>query len=86
MPRGNNIDGDHLQLAPYTSVNMTAAAAAGQQETNHTRSPMQRAVEAGCEAPMLDTQYRMQPSICAPVSSLFYQGQLKSADGLAASR
>lgn len=74
--------GDHLQLAPYTSRDQYQQAGA----RNDARSLMQRAVEAGCEAPMLDTQYRMHTTICQPVSQLFYGGRVLTGPGISAKR
>jgi superfamily I DNA and/or RNA helicase len=47
---------------------------------------MERAVDAGVPAAMLAEQYRMHPSICAPISAAFYGGKLKTAAGMLASR
>lgn len=41
---------------------------------------MERAIEAGYPAPMLTVQYRMHPSICAPISAAFYGNRLLTDD------
>ena len=46
------------------------------------RSLMERCISAGVPAPMLSIQYRMHPTICKPVSSLFYNHRLRSPQGL----
>jgi superfamily I DNA and/or RNA helicase len=50
------------------------------------RSLMERAISAGCPAPMLTVQYRMHPAISRPVSDLFYSGRLATPPGLASER
>lgn len=51
-----------------------------------TRSSMERCALAGVPAPMLSIQYRMHPSICQPVSLLFYGNRLHSPPGLEVTR
>ena len=48
----------------------------------HARSLLERAVDAGRDAPMLTEQYRMHPDICRTVSRLFYEEKLLTAPRL----
>lgn len=50
--------GDHKQLQPFSVIR------AGEGGTNHTRSLMKRALDAGAPKQFLTTQYRMHPRIC----------------------
>lgn len=49
--------GDQRQLQPFSMVRDSS-------DTNHSRSLMERALEAGYPSQFLDVQYRMHPRIC----------------------
>jgi ATP-dependent RNA/DNA helicase IGHMBP2 len=67
--------GDHLQLPP--TVLSRKAAAMGL-----SNSILETVVKSGYPLTLLDTQYRMRPSIAAFSSGRFYEGRLKTATGL----
>lgn len=67
--------GDHLQLPP--TVLSRKAAALGL-----STSILETVVKSGCPLTLLDTQYRMRPSIAAFSSERFYGGLLRTAPGL----
>lgn len=57
--------GDQHQLQPFSHVRDDGG------ESKHSRSLMERAVEAGVPSQFLDTQYRMHPAICEVFVSRF---------------
>jgi len=63
--------GDPFQLPP-TLLSEQAA------REGYNRSILENAMAAGCETILLDTQYRMPPSICGFSAQWFYDGKLKS--------
>ncbi|MBM3442937.1 MAG: IGHMBP2 family helicase [Bacteroidetes bacterium] len=67
--------GDPLQLPP--TVLSKKAAALGL-----ARSILESAIENGYSCTLLDTQYRMKPSIAAFSSQQFYGGKLKTSEQL----
>lgn len=50
--------GDHHQLQPFSRVREQDVG------HNHTRSLMERAINAGAPHQFLGTQYRMHPKLC----------------------
>ena len=50
--------GDHRQLQPFSRLREHEAL------RNHSRSLMERAIDAGGQFQFLSTQYRMHPRIC----------------------
>lgn len=50
--------GDHHQLRPFSKVREQDVG------HNHTRSLMERAIDAGAPHQFLGTQYRMHPKLC----------------------
>ena len=70
--------GDHCQLQPFSLLQDQF----GVPETHHSRSLLERAVEAGLTPWLLGTQYRMPGRLSSLVSSLFYGGRLTTAPSL----
>lgn len=68
--------GDHMQLGPMTKCRATASA-------GFSRSLFSRLIHMGITPMVLNTQYRMHPSISSFPMSFFYQNLLH--DGIAAS-
>jgi superfamily I DNA and/or RNA helicase len=66
--------GDAKQLAPFTRVHFDHHG----DRTQHARSMLERAEQAGLPTRFLDTQYRMHPLICALISAMFYGNALVS--------
>ena len=67
--------GDHLQLPPVVLSQEASAGGLG-------RSVLEQAVESGCPSTLLDTQYRMRPSIAAFPGGYFYEGRLQTSGHL----
>lgn len=63
--------GDPFQLPP-TLLSEQAA------REGYNRSILENAMNAGCTTILLDTQYRMPPSICGFSAKWFYEGKLQS--------